>query len=236
MFEDSTFESLGIIHTRTSGWMMATLALNGTVLLALVLLPLLFPQMLPSLVRSIPMAAPPPPVEPVPVETAPASSTFSAPQDNAPVIDMRRVIPTFPINPGIPSDPAPINLGSSDLSGNSTAASSNPFGRNTTAPIVKQGSHAPAAVSGGVMNGRLIFDPKPLYPPIARATRTAGTVVLEAVISKTGSIENLRVVSGPRMLQQAALDAVRQWRYRPYMLDGQPVEVETTVNVLFTLD
>jgi protein TonB len=60
-------------------------------------------------------------------------------------------------------------------------------------------------------------------------------VVLQATISKTGSIENLHVISGPAMLQQAALDAVRSWRYKPYLLNGEPVEVDTTVNVIFTL-
>ncbi|MGA2219181.1 MAG: energy transducer TonB, partial [Terracidiphilus sp.] len=62
-----------------------------------------------------------------------------------------------------------------------------------------------------------------------------GTVVLEAIISKQGTIESLRVVSGPPMLQQAARDAVSAWRYRPYLLNGEPVAVETTVNVVFTL-
>jgi protein TonB len=60
-------------------------------------------------------------------------------------------------------------------------------------------------------------------------------VVLQATISKTGAIEGLHVVSGPAMLQGAAVDAVRTWRYRPYLLSGEPVEVETTVNVIFTL-
>jgi protein TonB len=60
-------------------------------------------------------------------------------------------------------------------------------------------------------------------------------VVLQATISKAGTIENLRVAGGPAMLQQAALDAVKTWRYRPYLLNGQPVEVETTINVIFTL-
>jgi protein TonB len=60
-------------------------------------------------------------------------------------------------------------------------------------------------------------------------------VVLQATISKTGSIENLKVVSGPAMLQQSAMDAVKSWRYRPYLLNNEPVEVETTVNVIFTL-
>jgi protein TonB len=75
----------------------------------------------------------------------------------------------------------------------------------------------------------------PVYPPIALAARIEGTVRLAATISRTGSIENLRVASGPAMLHQAALNAVQSWRYRPYILDGQPVEVETTVDVIFTL-
>ncbi|HEX4581961.1 MAG TPA: energy transducer TonB, partial [Acidobacteriaceae bacterium] len=75
----------------------------------------------------------------------------------------------------------------------------------------------------------------PAYPPIARAARISGTVVLQATISKTGTIENLRVISGPPMLTQSALEAVKTWRYKPYQLNGEPVEVETTVNVVFNL-
>jgi protein TonB len=75
----------------------------------------------------------------------------------------------------------------------------------------------------------------PSYPIIARTTHVEGTVVLAATISKAGTIENLRVVSGPAMLQQAAVDAVKTWRYKPYVLDGQPVEVETSVQVVFKL-
>jgi protein TonB len=81
----------------------------------------------------------------------------------------------------------------------------------------------------------LIEHTPPVYPPIAKAARVSGTVVLQALIGKDGGIESLHVVSGPAMLQQAALDAVKSWVYRPYLLNGKPVEVETTVNVIFTL-
>jgi len=74
-----------------------------------------------------------------------------------------------------------------------------------------------------------------MYPPIAKAARIQGTVVVQATISKTGSIENARAVSGPEMLKQAAIDGVRNARYKPYLLNGEPVEVETTVNVIFSL-
>lgn len=76
---------------------------------------------------------------------------------------------------------------------------------------------------------------EPAYPPMARTARIQGPVELRAIISKEGTIENLRVVSGHPMLAQAALDAVRQWRYRPYILNGAPVEVETEVIVKFVL-
>jgi protein TonB len=90
-------------------------------------------------------------------------------------------------------------------------------------------------VSAGVAGGLLVQRTAPVYPPIAKTARVTGTVVLKATISKTGIIENLRVVSGPPMLTQAAVDAVRTWRYKPYKLNNDPVEIETTVNVIFTL-
>ena len=100
-------------------------------------------------------------------------------------------------------------------------------------PKVKVAAPQKVSISAGIAVGLLIQKTAPIYPPIAKNARVSGTVVIQATISKTGTIENLRVVSGPAMLRQAALDAVKTWRFRPYMLDGQPVEVETTVNVIF---
>ena len=74
----------------------------------------------------------------------------------------------------------------------------------------------------------------PVYPPAAKAAHVQGVVVLHALISREGTIEDLRVVSGPPMLVGAALDAVKRWRYKPYLLAGVPTEVETTINVNFT--
>jgi protein TonB len=76
----------------------------------------------------------------------------------------------------------------------------------------------------------------PIYPPLARQTRISGTVRLHAIISKDGSIQQLEVMSGHPLLQQAALDAVRQWRYQPTLLNGEPVEVDTTIDVIFSLN
>ena len=77
---------------------------------------------------------------------------------------------------------------------------------------------------------------EPKYPKIALAAHVSGTVVLKAVISKEGEIKELQVVSGHPLLVPAALDAVKQWRYRPYLLNGEPVEVETNINVNFQIE
>jgi protein TonB len=76
---------------------------------------------------------------------------------------------------------------------------------------------------------------RPVYPAIAKAAHVEGTVVVEAVISRTGTIESLRVVSGPLMLQQAALDAIRAGRYQPFRLNGEPTEVQTKITVNFRM-
>jgi periplasmic protein TonB len=83
--------------------------------------------------------------------------------------------------------------------------------------------------------GDLIRKVQPMYPPLARSARIQGVVVLQALISKQGTIENLTILTGHPMLAPAAIEAVRQWRYRPYMLNGEPVEVETQVTVNFSL-
>ena len=83
--------------------------------------------------------------------------------------------------------------------------------------------------------GDLVHKVVPAYPPLARAARLQGQVVLQAVISKQGTIENLRVLAGHPILIPAAIEAVRQWRYRPYILNNEPVEVETQITVNFSL-
>ena len=90
-------------------------------------------------------------------------------------------------------------------------------------------------VSAGVAAGMLMQPAaQPVYPPIAKAAHVQGTVVLHALISKTGDVQDLQVVSGPPMLTAAAMDAVRRWKYQPYLLSGMPVTIETTINVNFT--
>jgi protein TonB len=111
------------------------------------------------------------------------------------------------------------------------------LGLGTPPPVVARAAPKPTGpvrVSSGTVAGLLLSNPSPVYPPIAKAAHVQGVVVLHAIISKQGTIENLTVQSGPPMLTGAAVDAVKRWRYKPYLLNGDPTEVETTINVNFT--
>ncbi|HTW43934.1 MAG TPA: M56 family metallopeptidase [Acidobacteriaceae bacterium] len=95
---------------------------------------------------------------------------------------------------------------------------------------------APVTISAHVMAGNRIGGPQIKYPVEAKKKRIQGLVVLHALIGKDGTIKDLKAVSGPTILEQSALTAVRQWKYKPYLLKGQPVQVETVINVIYSLD
>jgi periplasmic protein TonB len=235
MFEDALMESAGRIHTR-AGWFSGMAALiNGSVACVLVLWPLLYPASLPRRTLSMLLTVPAPPAPPTPtaphpaslVRVAAAANPFAAPQriphaiamksEAAPALD-----PSFnplAVSGAVGANGIPAGLGASP------------------APAVRVVSTPPSklVLSSGVVAGNKLSGADPVYPAIARAVRVQGVVVLAAIIAKDGTIENLHVVSGPGLLTAAALDAVRGWRYRPYLLNGRPVEVETTVRVVFTL-
>jgi TonB family protein len=134
--------------------------------------------------------------------------------------------------------PPPAGFGASgmeSLNSSGSGAMGNVF-NGQGRPKVKIDIPKMVNVSAGVAVGLLVQKTTPVYPPIAKTARVSGTVVLQAVISKTGTIDDVQVISGPEMLRQAALNAVRSWRYKPYMLDNQPISVQTTVNVIFSLN
>lgn len=113
------------------------------------------------------------------------------------------------------------------------AAPAAPFAQNETQPA----PHSDAvSISSSVMAGNLLAHVNPVYPEMARAAHVSGSVILHAIIGKSGEMKALQVISGPEMLSGAAIDAVRQWTYRPYLLNGEPTEVETTITVNFSLN
>jgi protein TonB len=128
--------------------------------------------------------------------------------------------------------PPPSGFGVAGMDATSDNGATGPTFKGQSGVTVKPNT---VIVSAGVAGGMLIRKTPPQYPSIAKSARVQGTVVVSATITKAGTVENLQVVSGPAMLRQAALDAVRSWKYKPYLLNNQPTEVQTTISVDFNL-
>jgi periplasmic protein TonB len=231
MFEDALMESGGKITTHRTWFSGVAAICNCSIVCLLALWPLLHPASLPRQALSMLLAAPSPPAQPLlhmnHVVSVARASAFANP------FTPPKIIPN-----SIASDrePPPVDSGLAPLArdGGSLIGLPDSIG-NASPPQVHVTPLRKLAISSGVMAGNKLSGAEPRYPTIAIAARVQGTVVLAATISKTGTIENLRVVSGPSMLAMAAEQAVQTWRYRPYLLNGAPVEVETTVRVLFHL-
>jgi len=235
MFKDATFESMGTIHTQSRNWMIATFGLNASILAALITIPLMHPSALPQLEYPH-LLEPPAPVE----EPKPVKHQASAPAQATDIFEGRPLAPpTIPPHIWFPTTPEPRGIpNAGDFAGGPAALpriGCGPLNCSDVHPVV-QGPQPVQHISLGVAEGLLINRVLPVYPAPARVMRIFGNVQLEATISRSGTIENLRVMSGPAFLTQAAIDAVKQWRYRPYLMNGEPVEVETTINVEFKLD
>jgi protein TonB len=241
MFESALLESSsGTLH-QASIW---TKGLSFTVeafLLGLaVLAPLLYTEALPRQALGIVELPSPPPSAPAPRNP----SVISHPATHNELNEDRIVLPTT-----IPRlikeihDQAEIDSVTDGVVG-VVGTVPNAAGDRTIASLI----HAlPAAVpriatpqtvrvSSGVAQGLLVHQVRPQYPALARSARIQGAVVLQATIGRDGTIQNLHLLSGHPLLTQAAMDAVRQWRYRPYLLNNEPVEVDTTIQVNFALN
>jgi periplasmic protein TonB len=236
MFEDSLVESTGRIRTRSRRYAAGSFVLETALVAVILLIPYLYPDALPRKFLAVPLIAPPPaPAEPI------AAQPATRPAARPPIaIDMTVPIriPHGPVQV-IDQPPGPIVPGTANLGASSAGApGALPLGPATPPPMPRVHPAQPTGpihVSSGVAQGQLIVPIQPHYPVIAMEARIQGTVVVSALISTTGRIESLRVLSGPPLLVNAAVDAIRQARYRPWTLNGQPVEVETTINVVFSL-
>jgi periplasmic protein TonB len=237
MFDDSLLESAHKIRARSRYWSLLSMLLNLMFLAALIVWPLLHPMALPREAMSALLVAPTPPVAPPPVvavskaraRTESLSHQLGLPSQLAQKI----VVGQETAAPASSQDFQGITGSTQDeMSGLGSVIDG--ITRGPAAVKLAEGNKR-ISISSGVMAGNLIVRTMPDYPAIARAARVSGVVVLQATISTSGEIKNPHAVSGPGMLQQAAIDAVRSWRYKPYLLNGAPVEVETTINVVFNL-
>jgi protein TonB len=211
-------------------------ALLGALLLVL---PLLRPMGLPSLRQLSPPVSLGQPLGEAPAARTQATGTAAA---SSPVAITLRMPVRNPSDIPVASDDGPPTVGpsgpslpgafgSGSLDGVRDSFGTGPRPIMTSAPVTT----APPLRISHMSEGDLIHKILPVYPPLARSARIQGQVVLQAVISKQGVIENLKVLAGHPMLAPAAIEAVRQWRYRPYVLNNEPVEVETQITVNFSL-
>jgi protein TonB len=243
MFEQSLL--LDHAAAKKTGALAVSLTVQTLFVGVLIALPLIYGDHLPDVRRLISLSLPLPPPPPPPVhEIAAASSSRSSFSQAKPYVPTR--VPVFSPNAALDLVDAPPSLltGSADIGvpggtgvGSFTAQipgealpPPKPQVADTPKPPVK-----PTIVGGDVQAAKLLRKVIPVYPPLAKQARVSGTVQLIGVIAKDGTIQQLQVSSGHPLLVKAALDAVRQWVYRPTLLNGQAVEVIAPIDVIFTL-
>jgi protein TonB len=249
MFEDSLLESGGKNTNPRGIWTtIFSFALQIGLVGVLVLIPLIYTDALPKQQLMGYLVAPPPPPPPPPPPAAAPVMPKAAPKPVSQIDNGQLKAPT-----AIPKkiamidekDTPPPSMGGvvggvvggvpGGQAGGVMGGVLGGIVQSAPVAVPKVATPKRVPVSSGVVSGLLIHKVQPAYPPLAKQARISGSVILQAVIGKDGSIENLRAVSGHPMLIQSALDAVRQWKYKPYILNGEPVEVDTQVTVNFTL-
>jgi len=237
MFEDSLVESQVAAVSAVKRWtMLGSTALQAAIAATLITLPLLHPERLAFHVETPLVFTPPPPRPPIHVE---AQQMASSSTDAVSIPVMQRPMISLISHPTASPNDAPPFVGKIDFGPGAGDAIGAVMSSSATGPVAvsvaKPTTPKRVAVSSGVSAGLLLSPIRPVYPAIAKAAGISGTVVVEAVISRSGTVESLNVVSGPQMLRAAALDAIRTARYKPYMLNGDPTEVQTTFTVNFRI-
>ena len=241
MFQESLVESTPLLRSHNRWPALISFAAQAALVITLIAIPILHPEVLPTgpikLSRldppPLPHTAPPPPPAPVHVSVAITSSSAPTAPMQPPSLSRSVLITEAP-----PVEAPLLPFGDAQGTPSNTLAmlrSIGPASPRVVAAPAGSGSTTRPTISTGVSAGMLIAPIQPVYPQIARAAGIQGTVVIQAIISKTGQIESARVLSGSPMLQGAALNALRAARYRPYLLNNQPTEVETTISIHFIL-
>lgn len=235
MFDDLVVSGAVTKKTHKS-WTVALSAIVQTAILGvLILIPLIYTEALPKGMLNTflvaPAPPPPPPPPPAPVKTVRPPKIIQLNKMVAPTV--------IPKTVAIVKDDAPVVITNGDSGVLGGTGLGNLIGSGSSAPPPppppKAATPARIRVGGNVQAASLVNQVRPEYPMIAKTAHVSGTVVLHAIIAKDGSIQELQYESGPPLLMKAAMDAVKQWRYKPTMLNGDPVEVDTTISVVFSL-
>lgn len=224
----------GDMQRTNKPWSVALSATVQAVIVGvMILIPLLYTEALPKgmlntfLVAPVPPPPPPPPQQVVKVVQTP--KIINIQKMTAPTV--------IPKNISVVKDEAPViyTNSSEGVSGGTGNVLGGLIGSGPAGPPPPPTTPQRIRVGGNVEAASLINKVSPEYPPIAKTAHVAGTVVLHAIIGKDGGIRELQYVSGPPLLMKSAMDAVKEWRYKPTTLNGEAVEVDTTIDVVFSL-
>jgi periplasmic protein TonB len=236
MFDD-LLESTNEKKKTNKGWgFILSGVVQAVILAVLILIPLIYTEALPKAMLSTLLVAPPPPPPPPPppqpiktiikpvarlIQSGKLMQPHSIPHEVA-------VFKEAELPPDVINNAGATGGVFGGIPGQGMGTAMAPPPPKPTAPQrVKQGGNVTAA--------SILNQTRPVYPALARQARIQGNVVLHAIIDKEGKVAQLEVISGHPLLVQSALDAVKQWRYKPTQLNGDPVEVDTTITVTFTM-
>jgi protein TonB len=240
MFDEMVVSSPNPTKTNKPWTVVLSMIFQVAFLAVLILIPLIYTEALPKTMMATLLVAPPPPPPPPPPPIA--QIVHVKPQVH--LMDAGKLVTPKVI----PKDIKIIKEDAPDMSGMQGGVVGGVAGGQMggviggviggvgAAPPPPKPAQQRIRQGGQVQAAKLVNKVQPLYPPLARQTRISGTVRLHAIIAKNGSVEQLEVISGHPLLVQAALDAVRQWKYQPTTLNGENVEVDTTIDVIFSLN
>jgi periplasmic protein TonB len=243
LFSQSLVELSGTDRRRKRVTAFSSFVVQAIIVSILVIIPLWFTDALPVQQLATFLVAPPPPPPPPP----PAAPTLKVSKVVSQIVNGQLLAPNkIPqAVKMIKEEEAPPQMSAGGVIGGVEGGVPGGQAGGVIGSLLSSTSHSSAPVvavpkrlriSSGITEGMITRRIEPTYPPIAEKARVQGTVQLKAIISKEGAIENLQLVSGHPLLVPAAMDAVKQWRYRPYVLNGEPLEVETIVIVNFHLN
>ncbi len=244
MFEEMVISSPNPKKTNKSWTVVVSMLFQVAFLGILILIPLIYTEALPKTMMATMLTAPPPPPPPPP---PPAVAQIVHVKPQAHLMDAGKLMQpkVIPKEVKIIKEDAEPDVATGMTGGVPGGVAGGSMGgvlggviggMGAAPPPPKPHQTGPLRVGGNVQAARIVNRVQPVYPPLARQTRISGTVRLHAIIGKDGTIQSLEVMSGHPLLQQAALDAVRQWRYQPTLLNGEPVDVDTTIDVIFSLN
>src|ERR1700685_881054 len=242
MFEDMVVSGANSIKTNKP-WTVAVSMLFQVLFLGiLILIPLIYTEALPKAMLATMIVAPPPPPPPPP---PPAAAVIVKVKPQVHLMDAGKLLApkAIPKDVKIIKEEAPdMNAGMAGgvpggvAGGSMGGVIGGVIGGMGGAPPPPKPTAGRIRQGGSVQAALLVNKVQPVYPPLARQTRISGTVRLHAIISKSGSVESLEVISGHPLLVRAAMDAVKQWKHKQTLVNREPGEVDTTIDVIFSLN